>query len=58
VSGAGENLGEKAPVYLGDLGEGEAVRPAFTIVVTPEGFSNCSGLFLFNDLILGASIFD
>jgi hypothetical protein len=58
VSSAGENLGENAPVYLGDLGDGDAVRPALVMVVALEGFSNCSGLFLFSDLTLEPSILD
>jgi hypothetical protein len=49
VSGEGENP-ENAPFNRGDLGEGEAPRPALAIEVRFAGFWDWSGRLLFRDL--------
>jgi hypothetical protein len=56
VSGAGENRGEKAPENLGDLGDGDAVKPATDVRL--EGIGNWSGRVLFRDLDIDASMLE
>ena len=42
VSGAGENLGDKAAISLGDLGVGDALSPALAIDVRFGNLGDCS----------------
>lgn len=56
MSGAGENRGEKVPENLGDLGDGDAVKPATDVRL--EGIGNWSGRVLFRDLDIDASMLE
>ena len=44
VSGAGENLGDKPAISLGDLGIGDVLNPALAIDVRFGNLGDCSGM--------------